>query len=241
MLAGELRGVSPLEVQRQAIGLGLTAEEFGARFFAQGTTMAGVIEHPKNPKPDEAELLRTMFRKSHSGINKSHAVGVLTGGAKWQSITVTPEQAQFLDTRRFQKADIALFYQVPPYRVDPSITSTWGSGIEEQNKMFVDETLMPWVVRIEEAISLFLLPPGQFIKFNLDARLRANTKDRYESYQVAIDSGLMNVDEARALEDLPPLPNGLGQKFYRPVNAMYEIGKAPLVKPDRNAKVDDES
>lgn len=240
VLAGELRGISPLEVQRQAIGLGLTAEEFGARFFAQGTTMAGVIEHPKNPKPDEAELLRTMFRKSHSGIKKSHAVGVLTGGASWKSITITPEQAQFLDTRRFQKADIALFYQVPPYRVDPSITSTWGSGIEEQNKMFIDETLMPWVIRIEEAVSLFLLPGKQFIKFNLNARLRANTKDRYDAYRVAVDTGFMSIDEARALEDLPPLPNGEGQAYYRPANS-FEIGKAPPVKPDRNPRDGDES
>ncbi|MBT2541949.1 phage portal protein [Streptomyces sp. ISL-44] len=215
---GASRGLSPLDMAREAIGLGLTAEEFGSRFFEQGTTMAGVIEHPGAPRPDEAKLLRDMFRKTHSGVKNSHSVGVLTGGATFKPITLSPEQAQFLETRRFQKAEIALLYRVPAYLVDSSVSSTWGTGIEEQNKFFVDQTLMPWIVRIEQAVSTFLLPGLQYIRFNVDARLRAKTKDRYESYQTALSNGFLNADEIRAMEDLGPLPKKLGQRYYRPLN-----------------------
>ncbi|MFF7233956.1 phage portal protein [Streptomyces sioyaensis] len=227
------RGLSPLDMAREAIGLGLTAEEFGARFFSQGTTMAGVIEHPGTPRPDEAKLLRDMFKKTHAGIKNSHTVGVLTGGASFKPITMTPEQAQFLETRRFQKAEIALLYRVPAYLVDSSVTSTWGSGIEEQNKFFVDQTLMPWMVRIEQAVSTFLLPGQQVLKFNLDARLRSKTKDRYEAYRTALTNGFMNADEIRSLEDMDPLPKKNGQHFYMPLNlaVVGEEKKAPEPAP----------
>ncbi|MFE1174763.1 phage portal protein [Streptomyces sp. NPDC058773] len=221
---GKSRGLSPLEVAREAIGLGLTAQEFGTRFFEQGTTMTGVIEHPGTPRPDEAKMLRHMFRKTHAGVKKSHSVGVLTGGASFKPITIAPEQAQFLETRRFQKSEIALLYRIPAYLVDSSVTSTWGTGIEEQNKFFVDQTLMPWIVRVEQAVSTFLLPAGEFIRFNVDARLRAKTKDRYEAYSVAINNGFMSRDEVRALEDLPPLPNGQGAVFIQPLN-MGKLGE----------------
>jgi HK97 family phage portal protein len=217
-IPGKSRGLSPLDNAREAIGLGLTAEEFGSRFFEQGTTMAGVIEHPGAPRPDEAKLLRDMFRKTHAGVKNSHSVGVLTGGATFKPITLTPEQAQFLETRRFQKAEIALLYRVPAYLVDSSVSSTWGTGIEEQNKFFVDQTLMPWIVRIEQSVSTFLLPGLQYIRFNVDARLRAKTKDRYESYQTALSNGFLSADEIRAMEDLGPLPKKLGQRYYRPLN-----------------------
>ena len=219
------RGLSPIDVAREAIGLGLTAEEFGARFFSQGTTMAGVIEHPGNPKADEARLLREMFRKTHAGVKNSHAVGVLTGGSSFKPITITPEQAQFLETRRFQKTEIALLYRVPAYIVDPTVTSTWGAGIGEQRSALVDDTFLPWAVRIEQAVSNFLLPGSQFIKFNFDARRRPNTKDRYQAHVQAVNNGLMSIDEVRALEDLPALPRGLGRKFFRPKNH-EELGAA---------------
>jgi HK97 family phage portal protein len=162
-------------------------------------------------------MLRDMFRKQHSGLNNSHSLGILTGGASWQSITVTPEQAQFLETRKFQKTEIANFFRVPPYMLDPTVTSSWGSGIEEQNRWFVDQTLGPWLIRLERALST-LLPAGQFLKFNTDARLRSNTKNRYDAYAVAVTNGFMSRDEARALEDLEPLPNGQGGTFTQPLN-----------------------
>ncbi|AWW40794.1 phage portal protein [Streptomyces cadmiisoli] len=239
---GQARGLSPLENARQAVGLGLTAEEFGARFFGQGTAMTGIIQHPGNPSRDQALMLREMFRKQHSGINNSHSLGILTGGATWQNITITPEQSQFLDTRRFQKTEIALIYRVPANQVDPTVTSSWGSGVEEQNRWFIDQTLSPWLIRIEQSISTYLLPGNRYIKFNLDARLRAKTSERYQAYATGIQYGFINADRIAELEDWEPLPDGLGETYYRPANltpVTEETVKpvpvpAPLV-PDANA------
>lgn len=231
----QLRGLSPIDAARQAIDLGLTVEEFGARFFHQGASMSGVIEHPGTPKPDEAEMLRQMFRKKHSGINNSHAIGILTGGAEWKSITITPEQAQFLETRKFQKSEIALLFGVPPYMVDPTVTSSWGSGIEEQNSFFTIFSMQKYVVKIEQAITQFLLPGSQFFKFNVDARLRPKTADRYKAYETALNAGFMNRDEVRALEDREPIPDGLGKTFYRPLNyAPLGVGPYEGLDPDSN-------
>jgi HK97 family phage portal protein len=235
----QLRGLSPIDAARQAIDLGLTVEEFGAKFFHQGTAMAGVITHPGTPSPDEATMLRDMFRKKHSGLNNSHAIGILTGGAEWTNITITPEQAQFLDTRKFQKSEIALLFGVPPYMVDPTVASSWGSGIEEQNSFFTVFSLQKYIVKIEQAVSLFLLPGKQYFKFNMDARLRPKTADRYKAYKVAVETGFMNKDEVRALEDMEPIPNGLGQIFYRPLNfAPLGVGPYEGTDPEGDGEPD---
>ena len=226
---GQRKGLSVIDNAREAIGLGLAAEEFGARFFSQGTTMAGVIEHPGNPKPGEVAVLARMLKKSHAGLKNSHAVGVLTGGATWRSISITPEQAQFLETRRFQNIQIAQLYRVPPHMIDPSVQSSWGSGVEEQNQFFADYTLVPWLTRIEQAFSR-LLVAGQTIQFNVDARLRAKTIERFQAYVQAVNNGIMSLDEVRALEDLEPIPGGLGAAFVRPLN-VWEVGKDRPKRP----------
>lgn len=229
-IPGLRRGLSVIDNARESIGLGLAAEEFGARFFSQGTTMAGVIEHPGSPKPGEVAIMARMLRKKHAGLVNSHALGILTGGATWKPVSITPEQAQFLETRRFQNIQIAQLYRVPPHLIDPSVTSSWGTGIEEQNKFFADYTLVPWLVRIEQAVSA-ILPGGQTIKFNVDARLRAKTAERFAAYTAAIGSGVMNPDEARALEDLPPIPDGHGEAFYIP-SGLTELGADPPPPPE---------
>ncbi|MEV6638425.1 phage portal protein [Actinoplanes sp. NPDC051470] len=218
-------GLSVIDYAREAIGLGLAAEEFGARFFSQGTTMAGVIEHPGNPKSGEVAVLARMLRKSHAGLKKSHAVGVLTGGATWKSISITPEQAQFLETRRFQNIQIAQLYRVPPHMIDPSVQSSWGTGVEEQNAFFAEYTLVPWLTRLEQAFSR-LLPNGQSMKFNVNAKLRAKIVERFQAYVQAVNNGIMSLDEVRALEDMEPIPGGKGKAHVRPLN-VAEIGKEP--------------
>lgn len=212
------RGLSPIDIAREAIGLGLTAEEFGARFFAQGVTMSGVIEHPGVPQPSEARLLREMFKKNHGGTKNSHAVGILTGGAAFKPISITPEQAQFLETRKYQNTQIALLYRVPAYIVDPSVTSSWGTGIEEQNKFLVENTYMPWANRIEQAVSTFLLPGQLKMRFNFDARLRPKTKERYDAYTVAINNGFLSLDEVRTMEGLEAIADNKGAEFWRPAH-----------------------
>ncbi|MDG4826027.1 phage portal protein [Asanoa sp. WMMD1127] len=239
---GQRRGISPIDHAKEAIGLGLAAEEFGARFFSQGTTMAGVVEHPGTPKPGEVAILGKMLRKSHAGLKNSHAVGILTGGATWKSISITPEQAQFLETRRFQNIQIAQIYRVPPHMIDPSVQSSWGSGVEEQNSFFVEYTLVPWLTRLEQAFSR-LLVNGQYIKFNVAAKLRAKTMERFQAYVYAVTNGFFTLDEVRALEDMEPIPGGKGSKHYIPMN-LQELGvkpePAPAPKPEPEPKPADD-
>ena len=236
-LAGVNRGLSPLEYARLAVGLGLTAEEFGARFFDQGITMSGVIEAPKDLTKDQAGILAKTFSAMHSGTKKSHLPGVLTNGAAWKQITITPEQAQFLETRRFQKAEIAALYRVPAYLLDPTVQSSWGTGIQEQNRAFVQYTLRPWLSRIEQAITSVLSPRALKVKFNLDDLLRADIGERYKAYKMGRDAGFLLVSDIRKWENLPPIPEPttLGPPAADPVDE--ETGE-PL---DPSAPVDDKS
>ncbi|WP_157740393.1 phage portal protein [Micromonospora auratinigra] len=210
--AHSLRGLSPLENARQTIGAGLATEQFAARFFRDGATVSGIVEHPGNPKPGELAVLGKMLSKSFTGAKNSHGIGVLSGGATWKQVSVTPEQAQFLETQRFNRLAIAGIFRVPAYMLDPTTASSWGSGVEEQHNWFVTQTLMPWLIRIEQAFSS-LLPAGQSFRFNVNARMRVKTSERYQAYRTAIEAGFMSVDEVRALEDREPLPGDQGQAY----------------------------
>lgn len=236
VMPNDLTGLSPIALAKEAIGLGLTVEEYGARFFENGAHMSGVIEAPGKFDIEGAKVMAQSLAKNHSGMN-AHLPGVLTAGAQWKSITVPPDDAQFLETRRFQKSEVALLYRVPPYMIDPSVTSSWGTGITEQNRGLVTYTLTPWMLRFEQALSL-LFPPGQVVKFNPDALLRGTTKERYETYGLGLTHGFMCADDVRELEDERPLPDGLGQKFYRQAN-LVEVGTPPALSPSANGDTND--
>ncbi len=205
-VAGSDVGLSPIEYARQAIGLGLTAEEFGARFFDQGITMSGVIETPKDLTEAQARILAKTFGDMHTGTKKAHLPGVITNGGAWKQLSITPEQAQFLETRRFQKQEIAALFRVPAYLLDPSVQSSWGTGIQEQNRAFVQYTLTPWLGRIEQAISAALNPRALKVKFSTKALLRGSTLERYQAYALGLTNKWLTVNEVRAEEGLEPLP-----------------------------------
>lgn len=200
-----LRGVSPIDEARQLIGAGMAVEEFGARFFSQGASMGGIIEHPGKATPGEVGLISKMMRKRHGGVANSHAIGVLSGGATFKPISVAPENAQFLETQKFNRASIAALFGVPVYMLDPEVASSWGSGVEEQHNWFLSQTVQPWLTRLEQAFSA-ILPPGQSLRFNTNARIRVKLKERYEAHEIGIRAGFLTVNEVRALEDREPLP-----------------------------------
>jgi HK97 family phage portal protein len=205
-----LRGLSPLAYARHAIELGLEAQSFGAAFFANGATPAGLIEAPGDFPKERAERMAGLWDARHRGTRNAARVGVLTGGAKFTKVTIAPEEAQFLETRAFQVPDIARFYGVPPHLIaDASNSTSWGSGLAEQNLAFGQFSLRPWVDRIEDAHGRLLSTHGSqdvFIKLNMDALLRAGTKERYDAFAVGINQGFMSINEVRVLEDLPPQP-----------------------------------
>lgn len=204
---GSERGLSPIEHARKTIGLGMATLDSGARFFGQGSIVPGVITTPANLSREQLVDLKNGWVSAHSGLERAHLPAVLMGGANWQSLSITHEQAQFLETRKFTDAQIA----GQLFRVDPSMlgiavdggSSLTYQNIEQRNTNLVQMTLLPWIVRLERLFSA-LLPGQQTWKFNVNALLRADLRTRYESYSVGITNGFLGVDEARAFEDLPP-------------------------------------
>lgn len=201
-------GMSVISYARQSIGLGLAAEEFGARFFGEGAHMTGVVEIEADLDQNRARQIKENFSASHSGLKNSHTVGILSGGAKWKPISVSPEDAQFLGTRAAQNLDIAMIFGIPPHmlgQVDK--TTSWGTGIEQQGLGFLAYTLSAWLGRFEDAWSA-MLPKPQTARFNADALLRTDTAGRYAVYTAARSTGIMTVNEIRALENYAPIDGG---------------------------------
>lgn len=208
MLPGTDVGLSPIEYARQSVGLGLAAQQYGAEFFAGEGNMPGVIEMPGDALPgQEAELAKQWRRKRTTGGRG--LPGVLKNGAQWKPTGVTNEQAQFLATRQYTAAEIA----GQMFLVDPSDlgipvqgTSLTYSNLEQRNARRVQVTLLPWIVRLERALSS-LLPAPRYVKFNVSGLLRGDQKARYESYAIGILNGFLDPSEPRGWEDLGPMPN----------------------------------
>jgi len=205
-----LRGLSPVEAARQIIGIGLGGTDQAARFYAQGSIVPGVIESQGDLSTEQMREIRDQWVASHGGSRRAH-LPVVLGAAKFTPIAMTAEQAQFLESRRYTDAQIC----GQLFRLDPSFLgiAVEGAGllyqnIEHRQTHLVRVTLMPWLVRIERALSR-LLPSSQRWRFNVDGMLRADLTTRYSSYQIAAGIGLLTVDEMRALEDRAPLPEDL--------------------------------
>lgn len=230
-LPGSVVGLSPIQQAQVGIGLGLAAEKFGARWFGQSATPSSVLETDQNLDEMQARRLQKAWISSHGG--KRHPA-VLSGGVKWRPISVTPEESQFLETRAFQRGEIAMLFGIPPHMIgDTNKATSWGSGIEQQSIGFVTYTLRPWLSCIESALSA-LLPRGQFVKFNVSALLRGDTAARYEAYSTGRLGGWLSVNEIRALEDMPPV-GPEGDTYIQPLNMAPLGGEDPGTqdpKPD---------
>lgn len=211
-LPGALTGLSPIGCAREGIGLGLAAQAYGKSFLENSATPPTVIEVPGDPSPEnsaKARKIAQLWNETHSGPSQSGKTGVLIG-ATLNSVSVSHKDAQYLETRQFQVPDIARIFGVPPHLIaDASNSTSWGSGLQEQNLAFGQFSLRPWIARIEEAHDRLLTSHGMtdvFVRLNLDALLRASLKDRYEAHAVGIQAGFLKKNEARAYEDLPPIP-----------------------------------
>jgi HK97 family phage portal protein len=208
--AGEVRGLNPIGAAREAIGLGLAAQHHGASFFANGTTLSGVLSFPDAIDDDELKRTKANWIKHHQGGAKAHLPGIVTGGGTWTPISISARDAQFLESRQFEAAHIASMM----FRVDPSMFGLAPSGqsltyqnIDQRWLELSRRALMPWTARFELLLSS-LLPRPQYVKFNYDAYIRPDIKTRYESYQIALQNHWQTIDEVRELEDEPPLNNG---------------------------------
>jgi len=239
-LAGELKGVSPVSAQRRTFALSLDAQDYGAEFFHNGATPAAVISVPGPMTPDGLANARRTWRRIHGGKGNRHGLAILTEDAKFQKISVTPDEAQFLQTRQFQVPEVTRIFGVPPHLVSDATNSTsWGSGLAEQNTAFVQHTLTTWVARLEEAFSTLVAPGRAFVKFNLGALLRGSLKERLEAYRVGLQTGVYSRNEVRAWEDLTPDPSGLGDWLMVPMNLALLTPDGPLVLSKNTAPATD--
>jgi HK97 family phage portal protein len=232
---GQLRGMAPLDAARHMLGAGLGAQEFAERFYGQGMNAAGIVQAKEDLTIDQAKELKQDFQRMTAGMAKAHLPAVLTNGAEWKPMTVSPEQAQFLETRAFSVNEIARFFRVAPHMIaDVDKSTSWGTGIESQGIGFVTYTLGSWIERLEQGYSRHMLSLGSqaeaFVKFNVNGLMRGDIKTRYESYAIGRQNGWLNADEVRALEDQPPLPDDKGQEFLRPAN-MTVVGETPAADP----------
>lgn len=214
--AGDLKGISPIEHCARTFGVSIATEEYASNYFANSSRPSGVLQVPGDPGKDALKQMARSWRRAHSGPRNAGIPGVLTHGTEWQQLTIPNNEAQFLESRKFTRSEIAGIYRVPPHLIADLERATF-SNIEHQDLAFLKHSIRPWLVRLESRLNL-LLPRGQYVKFNADALLRGTTKDRYEAHRTSIETGIHNLDEVRALENLPPLPDGKGQVHYRPVN-----------------------
>ena len=210
-----LIGYSPIALAKNAIGMTLATEEYGASFFRNGANPGGVLEHPgilKDPK-----RVRDSWNEVYKGVANAHKVAVLEEGMKYTQIGIPPEEAQFLQTRKFQINEIARLYRIPPHMVGDLEKSSF-SNIEQQSLEFVKYTLDPWVVRFEQSFKRALFLPEEkkthFIKFNVDGLLRGDYQSRMNGYAVGRQNGWLSTNDIRELEDLNLLSDEEGGNLY---------------------------
>ena len=210
-----LVGYSPIAMAKNAIGMAIACEEFGAKFFANGAAPSGVLEHPGAIK--DPSRVREAWQSQFGGSANSGKVAVLEEGMKYTPISISPEQAQFLETRKFQINEIARIFRVPPHMVGDLEKSSF-SNIEQQSLEFVKYTLDPWVIRWEQSIMRSLLTPEEkktyYAKFNLDGLLRGDYQSRMNGYAIGRQNGWMSANDIRELENLDRIPAEEGGDLY---------------------------
>ena len=210
-----LVGYSPIAMAKNAIGLAIATEEYGSKFFANGAAPSGVLEHPGILK-DPAKV-RDSWVSTFGGSSNANKVAVLEEGMKYTPISISPNEAQFLETRKFQIDEIARIFRVPPHMIGDLEKSSF-NNIEQQSLEFVKYTLDPWVSRWEQAMVRSLLTKDEkkqyFIKFNVDGLLRGDYKSRMDGYAIGRQNGWMSANDIRELENLDRIPAEAGGDLY---------------------------
>ncbi|WP_409336256.1 phage portal protein [Eubacterium sp. F2] len=210
-----LVGYSPIAMAKNSIGMAIACEEYGAKFFANGATPGGILEHPGVVK--DPERVRESWNSAFGGSANSNKVAVLEEGMKYTPISISPEQAQFLETRKFQIDEIARIFRIPPHMIGDLEKSSF-SNIEQQSLEFVKYTLDPWVSRWEQSMRRALLRPEEkkeyFFKFNVDGLLRGDYESRMNGYATARQNGWMSANDIRELENLDRIPEEKGGDLY---------------------------
>jgi HK97 family phage portal protein len=238
---GSLSGISPIVACAQSLGISLGAQKYGSNFFEGDATPTGTLEVPAEVKLSEAgrEATRQAWEDMHGQGRRR--VAVLTEGMRYRQLQVSPDQAQFIENRKFTTAEVARIYGVPPHLLmDNSGTSGWGTAMAEMNMAFVQNTLRPHLVRLEGALSAVAsrekgAPVGAVVDLDESALLRGDAASRFDILRKNVAAGLMTADEARESELLPALPGGMGAVPWVP---LQQLPQNDLFKPALEAEKD---
>ena len=232
-------GYSPIALEKNAIGLGIASEEYGSKFFSNGARPSGILTHPntvKNPK-----ALRESWNSAYGGSSNSNRVAILEEGMKFEPIAIPNNEAQFLETRKFQVDEICRIYRVPPHLVGNLEHATF-SNIEHQSIDFAVHTIRPWLVRIEQAMNRALLSDQEkgrfFVQFNIDGLMRGDYKSRMEGYAIGRQNGWLSANDIRALENQNPIPKEEGGDAYLVNGNMISISTAMKQQTDETVKTE---
>lgn len=225
-----LRGIDVIRYQGQALGTSAAADEYAARFFDAGSHVDQYIQLDDNITPEKALARREEFQVFHRGLGNAHELALLGGGAKLESIGLDPAQTQLLESRKYGVTEVARILRIPPHKLYDLERATF-SNIEHQSIEAVVDSIRPWVVRIEAHVNHDpdLMPPRNFIEFQVEGLLRGDQKARFESYSRGILTGFMNRNEPRRLENLPEA-EGLDE-FLVPVNMRGINDPVPTQQP----------
>lgn len=213
------QGKSPIQIAKDTIGLGMAAQSFGSTFFKNGANASLGLQVPGNLTDEQYDRLQKVFMARTSGIENSNKPMILEGGMTVKEITIPPDQAQFIQTRNFQVNEIARIFNVPPHMIGDLERST-NNNIEQQSIEFVQYSLMPWVIRLEEEFTRKLIfeneKPDIFIEANADGLMRGDAKTRAEYYTKMWQMGTLSANEIRSKENENPFEGG--DKYFVPVN-----------------------
>lgn len=230
-----LTGLSPIAYAKQAFGLGLATEEHGSRLFGNGAVTSGVLQTDQYLKDDAWERLKTDFENRHQGLANAHKPMILEMGLKWQQISMTSEDAQFLETRKFQLEEICRIFRVPLHMIQNTDRATF-NNIENLGIGFINYSLVPYLTRIEQRINAGLVKPSKqgvfYAKFNAGALLRGDMKSRFDAYATGINWGIYSPNECRELEELNPREGG--DIWLTPMNMTTK----PESSPEKEEKQD---
>jgi HK97 family phage portal protein len=237
-----LVGYSPIAMAKNAIGMAIACEEYGAKFFANGAAPSGVLEHPGTIK--DPKKVREAWQSQFGGSSNAGRVAVLEEGMKYTPISISPEQAQFLETRKFQINEIARIFRIPPHMVGDLEKSSF-SNIEQQSLEFVKYTLDPWVIRWEQSLMRALLSNDEkkeyFIKFNLEGLLRGDYESRMKGYSIGRQNGWMSANDIRELENLDRISREDGGDLYLVNGNMLPLRDAGAYANKENIQKEEDS
>lgn len=232
-----LKGYSPIQLAKEAVGLGLAAEQYGAAYFGNAAMPSGVLSVPGKLSDEAFNNLRRSWENLHRGSQNSARVALLEGGVEFKPLTLPPNESQFLQTRKFQTSEIARIFRVPPTMLaDLEGSASYGS-IYELNRAFVSHTLTPWARRIENELEVKLLPSKEYaVQFQFEELLRGDQESRFRSYQLARQAGFLSINDIRKQEALDPIGTN-GDEYLSPLNMeRLRAGDSSSEQPQERAE-----